>query len=205
MGLSLRAFLAKINGFGVPFWLKLRGKSENRDFVKIVLPLKWEHDFQGSDHPKIDLECDFERRWSKKSMTTASGAILGSAFFILGRFFIDFGVQFGSQTGLFGSTLGRLSRLFGQLWATMWFFFDRGFSRGGCWDRFWVCWKLSREGFWELFGRSLHRLGRLSHLRFVPSSSQVCPNSRSVVVLPLVAGLGCPALQLQGRWSRGAC
>ena len=36
---SPRAFLAKINGFGVPFGVKIRGKSENRDFVKIVLPL----------------------------------------------------------------------------------------------------------------------------------------------------------------------
>ena len=40
---------------------------------------------------------------------------------------------------------------------------------------------------------------------FVPSSPQVCPNSRSVIVLPLVPGLGCSALQLQGQWSRGAC
>ena len=38
-GVSPRAFLAKINGFGVPFGVKIRGKSENRDFVKIVLPL----------------------------------------------------------------------------------------------------------------------------------------------------------------------
>ena len=38
-GVSPRAFLAKINGFGVPFGVKIRGKSEKRDFVKIVLPL----------------------------------------------------------------------------------------------------------------------------------------------------------------------
>ena len=38
-GVSPRAFLAKINGFGVPFGIKFRGKSEKRDFVKIVLPL----------------------------------------------------------------------------------------------------------------------------------------------------------------------
>ena len=38
-GVSPRAFLGKINGFGVPFGVKIRGKSENRDFVKIVLPL----------------------------------------------------------------------------------------------------------------------------------------------------------------------
>ena len=127
-GLSPRAFLVKILGFGVPFWLKIRGKSENRDFVKIVLPPRREHHFQGSDPPKIDLECDFERRWCKKSMTNASGAILGSAFFAPGRFFVDFGVPLGSQIGHFGATFGRLSQLFRQLWATMCFSFDRGCS-----------------------------------------------------------------------------
>ena len=93
-----------------------------------MLPLSWEHDFQGSDLPKIDLESNSERRWSKKSMKTASGAILGSAFFAPGRFFVDFGLPLGSQTGHFGATFGRLSRLFGQLWATMCFSFDRGCS-----------------------------------------------------------------------------
>ena len=95
-GLSPRALLAKINGFGIPFWVKIRGKSESCDFVKIVLPLRWEHNFQGSDPPKIDLECDFERRWLDKSMKTALGAILGSAYVAQGRFFIDFGVPIGS-------------------------------------------------------------------------------------------------------------
>ena len=38
-GGSPRALLAKINGLGVPFGVKNRGKSEKRDFVKIVLPL----------------------------------------------------------------------------------------------------------------------------------------------------------------------
>ena len=90
------ALLAKINGFGIPFWVKIRGKSESCDFVKIVLPLRWEHNFQGSDPPKIDLECDFERRWLDKSMKTALGAILGSAYVAQGRFFIDFGVPIGS-------------------------------------------------------------------------------------------------------------
>ena len=135
-----------------PFWGPQEGKSENRDFVKIVLPPRREHDFQGSDPPKIDLECDFERRWCKKSMTTASGAILGSAFFAPGRFFVDFGLPLGSQTGHFGATFGRLSRLFGQLWATMCFSFDRGCSGtvlgsilnasgclpGGIFREFWV-------------------------------------------------------------------
>ena len=38
-GVSPRAILVKILGFGVPFWLEIGGKSENRDFVKIVLLL----------------------------------------------------------------------------------------------------------------------------------------------------------------------
>ena len=85
-------------------------------------------------------------------MKTASGAILGSAFFGPGRFLVDFWVQLGSQTGLFGPTFGRLSRLFGQLWATMCFSFDRGCSGtvlgsilgvsgclpGGIFREFWV-------------------------------------------------------------------
>ena len=36
---SPRAFLVEINGFGVPLGVKIREKSENRDFVKIVIPL----------------------------------------------------------------------------------------------------------------------------------------------------------------------
>ena len=77
-------------------------------------------------------------------------------------------------------------------------------AREGCCNRFWVCWGPSQEGFWEHFGQSLRRFGRSLHLSFVPSSYQVCPNSESVVVLPLVPGLGCPALQLQGRSLRSA-
>ena len=48
-------------------------------------------------------------------MKTASGAVLGIVFFAPGRFFVDFGVPLGSQTGHFGTTFGRLSRLFGEL------------------------------------------------------------------------------------------
>ena len=61
-------------------------------------------------------------------MKTASGAVLGSAFFAPGHFFVDFGVPLGSLIGHFGATFGRLSRLFRQLWATMCFSFDRGCS-----------------------------------------------------------------------------
>ena len=53
-GVPPHAVVAKINGFGVPFWVKNRVKSENGGFVKIVLPLWWEHSFQGSDLSKIE-------------------------------------------------------------------------------------------------------------------------------------------------------
>ena len=150
-GVSPRAFLVKILGFGVPFWLKIRGKSENRDFVKIVLPPRREHHFGGSDPPKIDLECDFERRWCKKSMTNASGAILGSAFFAPGRFFVDFGLPLGSQNNPFGPTFGRLSWFFGVLLGHMWFFCAPGCS-GRVPGAISGVWGPSREGFWEEFG-----------------------------------------------------
>ena len=38
-GVSPPTFLVKINSFGDPFGVKIQGKSENRDFVKMVLPL----------------------------------------------------------------------------------------------------------------------------------------------------------------------
>ena len=92
-GVSPRAFLVKILGFGVPFWLKIRGKSENRDFVKIVLPPRREHDFQGSDPPKIDLE-------SRKTAFAAKidkKALPGTAFWGKSRFLVIFGLPGGIQ------------------------------------------------------------------------------------------------------------
>ena len=169
-----------------------------------MLPLWWEQSFQASDPPKIDLECDFERRWCKKSMTTASGAILGSAFFAPGRFFIDFGVPLGSQTGHFGPTFARLSRLFGQLWATMCFSFDRGCSGtvlgsilgvSGC-----LPGGIFRE-FWVILGVASVIRGPQFCSDFVPSLSKFQISRCS----PVGSGLGWPALELQGRRSRGAC
>ena len=40
---------------------------ENVDFLKIVLPLWWEHSFQGSDPPKISPETDSERQRREKT------------------------------------------------------------------------------------------------------------------------------------------
>ena len=78
-------------------------------------------------------------------------------------------------------------------------------TRGDGWDRFWVSRGPSRYGFWKVLGYSLRCFGHSFFPSFLPTSSQVCPNSRSVVVLPSVSHRSRPALQLQGRWSRGAC
>ena len=46
-----------------------------------------------------------------------------------------------------------------------------------------------RMDFERILGHSLRRFGHSLHPSFVPTSSQVCPNSRSVVALPLVLAL----------------
>ena len=56
-----------------PFWVpKLVPRdlifgvfSKKRDFLKIVLPLWWEHNFEGSEATKIGLESDSERHRRK--------------------------------------------------------------------------------------------------------------------------------------------
>ena len=82
---------------------------KNDDFVEIVLPLWWEHSFQGLDLPKIDLEIDCERQRRTTSKKIASDAVSERTFSVPGSFLVDFGVQLGSQDGLFGPTFGRLS------------------------------------------------------------------------------------------------
>ena len=82
---------------------------KNGDFVKIVLPLWWEHSFQGLDLPKIDLEIDCERQRRTTSTKIASDGVSERTFSVPGSFLVDFGVPLGSQDGLFGPTFGRLS------------------------------------------------------------------------------------------------
>ena len=62
-------------------------------------------------------------------------------------------------------------------------------ARGECWDRFWVSGGPPGRDFGTILGHSLRRFGHSLHPSFVPTSSQVCPNSRSVVALPLVLAL----------------
>ena len=45
------------------------------------------------------------------------------------------------------------------------------------------------KDFGRILGHSQRRFGHSLHPSFVPTSSQVCPNSRSVVALPLVLAL----------------
>ena len=92
-----------------PGSLRFRCFFKNGDFVKIVLPLWWEHSFQGLDLPKIDLEIDCERQRRTTSKKIASDAVSERTFSVPGSFLVDFGVQLGSQDILFGPTFGRLS------------------------------------------------------------------------------------------------
>ena len=92
-----------------PRGLLFRCFFKNGDFVEIVLPLWWEHSFQGLDLPKIDLEIDCERQRRTTSKKIASDAVSERTFSVPGSFLVDFGVQLGSQDGLFGPTFGRLS------------------------------------------------------------------------------------------------
>ena len=92
-----------------PRGLLFRCFFKNGDFVEIVLPLWWEHSFQGLDLPKIDLEIDYERQRRTTSKKIASDAVSERTFSVPGSFLVDFGVQLGSQDGLFGPTFGRLS------------------------------------------------------------------------------------------------
>ena len=75
------------------FWGPQDGKSEDHDFVKIVLSPRREHDFQGSDPPKIDLE-------SRKTAFAAKidkKAFPGTAFLAKNRFLVLFGLPEGTQ------------------------------------------------------------------------------------------------------------
>ena len=61
-GSPRRRFLAIFGPKTGPRRLLFRCFFENVDFLKIVLPLWWEHSFQGSDPPKISPETDSERQ-----------------------------------------------------------------------------------------------------------------------------------------------
>ena len=96
-GTPRRRFLAIFGPKTGPRRLLFRCFFENGDFVKIVLPLWREHNFEGSDPPKIDPESDSERHRQEKSTKIASGAVSGRTFSLPGLFFVDFGPPAGAQ------------------------------------------------------------------------------------------------------------
>ena len=62
-----RQFSSILGPKTAPRKLLFRCFFENVDFLKIVLPLWWEHSFQGSDPPKISPETDSERQRREKT------------------------------------------------------------------------------------------------------------------------------------------
>ena len=114
----------------------------------------------------------------------------------------------GSHLGPRSATLERLSADFRDFLANFGppcVFPSIEGARGQCWDRFWMSRGASREGFLENFGWILASLRSFVASKFcskfVPSLSKFQISRCSAVG----SGLGWPALQLQGRRSRGAC
>ena len=94
---------------GVDFWPFLLPKQvpggyffgvffENGDFVKIVLPLWREHNFEGSDPPKFGSGSDSEQRRRQRTKKIASGVASGRTFSAPGPFLVHFGSILGSKT-----------------------------------------------------------------------------------------------------------
>ena len=139
-------------------------------------------------------------RHRKKSLPTPSP---NARFRSRARFWSILGSHLGRRT----ASLGRLSADFRDFfvifWATCGFSVLQG-ARGGCRERF----RVSGDPPGKDFGRNLddflHHSGGSWRPSFVPTSSQVWPNFRSVGVPPSVLPLTRPALQLKGRRSRGA-
>ena len=105
------------------------------------------------------------------------------------------------------ASLGRLSADFRDFLANFGVTCDFSLlegARGGSEDRFRVVGKPPGKDFERILHGSVRCFGPSCPSVFVPIASQVCPNSGSVVVLPSVSRPRCPALQLQGRRSRGA-
>ena len=87
---------------------------ENGDFLKIVLPLWWEHSFQGLDLPKIDLEIDCERQRRTTSKKIASDAV--RTFSVPGSFWLILRSHLGRRM----ASLGRLSDDFRDFFVIFW-------------------------------------------------------------------------------------
>ena len=112
-----RRFLAIFGLKTGPRRLLFRCFFENGDFVKIVLPLWWEHSFGGSDRPKIGPESDSERHRREKTTKIASGAVSGRTFSPPGSFFVDFGLPAGPQK----SQKTASEQIFTELFCWEWF------------------------------------------------------------------------------------
>ena len=91
-----RHFFAILGPKTGPRRLLFRCFFENGDFVKIVLPLWREHNFEGSDPPKFGSGSDSEQRRQQTTIKIASGAASGRTFSAPGRFLVHFGSILGS-------------------------------------------------------------------------------------------------------------
>ena len=108
---------------------------------------------------------------------------------------------FGSNLGPRLASLGRLSADFRDFLANCGVTCDFSLlegARGGSGGRFGSLGESPGKNFERILNDSMHCFGRSCPSIFVPISSQVWPNSRSVVVLPSVSHPCCPAFSCRG-------
>ena len=130
-------------------------------------------------------------------MKTASGAILGSAFFGLGRFLLDFWVSWVPDCFLWADFRPTFATFWRTVGSHMIFLCLRVFGQApgielGCLG------EPPGKDFGRILGYSLRHFGRSWPFVFAPILCQVWPNSGSVVVLPSVSHPCCPAFSCRG-------
>ena len=80
-----------------------------------MLPLWWEHSFEGSDPPKIGSETDSEGQRREKTQKIGSGAVSGHTFSAPGPFLVDFGAPAGSKNEPKSANLTKVVSTFGVI------------------------------------------------------------------------------------------
>ena len=96
-----------------------------KNYIGFLIRFSWKPDLKWTGILRKTLVA---AKIDKKLIHDRLGSLRGSSFVTRGRFLVNLCVRLGARNGIFGVTFGWLSRLFGQLLASIWFFFARGRS-----------------------------------------------------------------------------